>query len=139
MPLFKWCGDAVAENDKGLENLYSRVGKLEQVSASNETRVQRIEKELYNGGKDGFIRMMTDFVTMYNTKQAEREIEDRRREMEARATDRKWNLRILALGTIFAFFEMLHGCDGKKIAFINSAQVTQQDAGAHYTPRSNNP
>ncbi len=129
----------MTEEKKGLENLYGRVNQLEQTSAANATRLTRMEKDLYNGGKDGFIRMMTDFVSMYNTKQAEREIEDRRREMEARATDRKWNLRILALGTIFAFFEMLHGCDGKKIAFINSAQVTQQDAGAHYTPRSNNP
>ncbi len=125
----------MTEEKKGLENLYGRVNQLEQTSAANATRLARVEKDLYNGGKDGFLRMMTDFVSRSNAQQAEREIEDRRRELAARATDRKWNLRILALGTIFAFIEMMHGCDGKKIALINSAQTTQQDAGTHYTER----
>lgn len=123
---------------RGLQALSIRVEAIEKLTASHDALVQRLAKEMWNGGKDGLKQMVTDFIARYDATQESAKNERAEARELVRQTDRKWNLRFAALTLLLAAFSAAHGCDGKKIALesIGQSISTPQDAATHYTARN---
>lgn len=95
-----------------------------------EARMKAVEHVLFGNGQPGIQRQFTEFTAEWRGREIERE-------RQAKRSDRKWNLRMVALGVICAGAELaMHGCSHSHIALLTDhaqAITPPQDAVAGQT------